>query len=403
MKRILTILMVLPLVYLTSCSSDDDNNNDIIISPTGDLRTFQLGSVADPAIMGAATFIENTNGTTTIELQLSGTPNGGMHPAHIHFNTAAEGGDIALTLGTVDGATGFSSVTIDELNDGTNITYAELLNYDGYINVHVSADDLGTLVAQGDIGQNELTGTQKEYALGTLAVEGISGTATFSERVNGEALAVLDLVGTPDGGMHPAHIHANTAAEGGAILFTFNAVNGTTGMSKTNVASFDDGSTLSYANVLDFDGYINVHLSLDDLGTLVAQGDIGQNELTAENTTYDLATVDVAGISGTVSFTKRINGEALAIIALTGTPDGGMHPAHIHAGSVATAPGAIILTFSPINGTTGISKTNVTALNDDTDFNYDDVLTVDGYVNVHLSAEELGTLVAQGNVGANVN
>jgi hypothetical protein len=49
---------------------------------------------------------------------------------------------------------------------------------DGYINVHLSATNLATLVA--DIGQNELTGTSKVYALGSVAVPNISGTATFS-------------------------------------------------------------------------------------------------------------------------------------------------------------------------------------------------------------------------------
>jgi hypothetical protein len=38
-----------------------------------------------------------------------------------------------------------------------------LLDFDGYINVHLSADKLATLVAQGDIGQNDLTDVSKVY------------------------------------------------------------------------------------------------------------------------------------------------------------------------------------------------------------------------------------------------
>jgi hypothetical protein len=60
-----------------------------------------------------------------------------------------------------------------------------LLNFDGYINVHLSATNLATLVAQGDIGQNELTAVSKVYALGSVAVPNISGTATFFKRVGG--------------------------------------------------------------------------------------------------------------------------------------------------------------------------------------------------------------------------
>lgn len=273
LKAFVLALLVLPM---TSCSNDDD---DVIITgPTGESYVYDLGSVADPSISGTATFIENNDGSTTIELQLTGTPAGGMHPAHIHYNTAAETGDIALTLGTVNGDTGFSSITTSELNDGTSISYEELLDFDGYINVHVSADNLSTLVAQGDIGQNELTGNSTTYALNSVANPSISGNVMFERRMNGEALATIKLNGTPDGGMHPAHIHAGSVAEApGFIIFTFKSVNGTTGMSKTNVSMLDDNSPFDYEDVLGVDGYVNVHLSADDLGTLVAQGNIGAN------------------------------------------------------------------------------------------------------------------------------
>ncbi|WP_179008321.1 CHRD domain-containing protein [Winogradskyella forsetii] len=275
-KTFKLVLMLFISVALVNCSDDDDLG--LLIGPTGESKIYTLGSVADPSISGTATFIENTDNSVTIELDLNGTPDGGMHPAHIHFNTAAEGGDIALTLGTVDGNTGFSSITTNTLNGGSVISYEQLLDYDGYINVHLSADDLGTLVAQGDIGQNELTDDSVTYPLATVDVAGISGTAEFTKRVNGEALATLSLVGTPDGGMHPAHIHAGSVATApGGIIFTFNPVDGTSGMSKTNVSMLDDESAFNYDDVLSVDGYINVHLSANELGTLVAQGNAGSN------------------------------------------------------------------------------------------------------------------------------
>jgi hypothetical protein len=255
-------------------------------------------------------------------------------------------------------------------------------------------------VAQGDIGQNELTGETKSYTLNEKDVDGISGSVMFEERLNGEALATLMLNGTPDGGMHPAHIHMNTATEGGGILYTFTPVDGTTGMSVSNVSMLDDGTMFGYADVLDVDGYVNVHLSMDQLATIVAQGDIGQNELTGESITYNLNELDVPGISGSVSFEERVNGEALATIMLQGTPDGGMHPAHIHANS-ASQGGPILFSFGAVDGSTGMLKTNVAQLDDETAFGYADVLTVDGYVNVHLSMDQLATIVAQGNIGAN--
>jgi hypothetical protein len=45
----------------------------------------------------------------------------------------------------------------------------------------------------------------------------IDGTATY-KRVNGQALAVVQLKNTPAGGSHPGHIHMNSAAKGGSHL-----------------------------------------------------------------------------------------------------------------------------------------------------------------------------------------
>ncbi len=404
-KLFMSMVLILPMLMMTNCSSDDDAG--IFIPPVETSTTYQLGSVDDPSISGTAKFIENADNSTTVELRLTGTPSGGMHPAHIHFNTAAESGDIAITLGTVDGDTGFSTVTFSALENGTAITYDELLDFDGYINVHLSATELGTLVAQGDIGQNELTGETKSYLLGEFEGTGISGSATFSERVNGEALAVIDLDGTPAGGMHPAHIHMNTALESGAIAYTFNPVDGDTGMSVGNLAVLDFGDDdesndepITYDMLLEYDGYINVHLSEADL-TIVSQGDIGQNELTGNTMVYALNELDVPGISGTITFSERANGSALSVISIMNTPVDGMHPAHIHMGSVANAPGDILYTFPVVEGDTGMSITNISELEDGTVFGYEEIINVDGYVNVHLSAAQLDVLVAQGNIGSN--
>ena len=376
---------------------------------TGETKDYELVTKDVPGISGTATFAERKSGAALVTVMLDGTPDGGMHPGHIHNNSAAETGGIAKTLTTLDGTTGMSVTHIEALNDGTEIGYAGLLDFDGYINFHLSGDDLATLVAQGDIGENELTGETKEYDLVTKDVPGISGTATFAERKSGAALVTVMLDGTPDGGMHPGHIHNNSAVETGGIAKTLTTLDGTTGMSVTHIEALNDGTEIGYEGLLDFDGYINFHLSADDLATLVAQGDIGQNELTGESMTYDLGTKDVPGISGTATFEERLSGETLVTLDIDGTPVGGMHPAHIHAGAVADAPGAILITLATVDGTSGMSQTNVSAFNAEDGtanggdaISYDEMIAIDGYINVHLSADDLGTIVAQGNVGSNV-
>ena len=391
-------ISIIAVVMLSGC----DNDDDVIPTPvpTGNSETYTLSEVGGSSVSGTAEIIENDDNSVTVELNLNGTPNGGMHPAHIHFNSAAEGGGIAISLGTVDGSTGESTITFSSLDDGTAITYSELLDFDGYINVHLSQSEMTTIVAQGDIGENELTGTSKSYTLQEREVEGISGEIVFSERVNGEALAVISLTGTPADGEHPAHIHNNTAAEGGGIAFSFNPVNGATGMSKTNVAALDEGTPFGFVDVLAFDGYVNVHLAPDDFSTIVAQGDIGENELTGESKTYPLEERAVDGISGEIVFSERVNGDAEAVISLIGTPEAGEHPAHIHVNTAAEG-GGVVLTFNSVDGLSGMSRSNVDTLDDGTSFGYADVLAYDGYVNVHLSLAEIGTIVAQGDIGVN--
>ena len=393
------LLFALLLVGVVACDDDEDDMIIPEIPTTGMSNTFTLNAVDNPSISGTAKLEELEDGTSKLTLDLNGTSSGNMHPAHIHFNTAAEGGGIAVSLSAVDGAKGMSETVISALDDGTAITYNQLLNFDGYINVHQSVSDLATLVAQGDIGQNALTGDMMNYDLASVADPNISGTATFAKRMNNETLVTLALTGTPDGSMHPAHIHFNTAAEGGGIAVSLGAVDGTSGMKKTNVAMLDDGTAITYDELINYDGYINVHLSAEDLATLVAQGDIGQNALTGESVTYDLGEKDVTGISGTITFSQRMNGESLAVIELIGITEGN-HPAHIHAGSVAEAPGGILISLTPVNAM-GMSKTNI-AMNDaEETISYEALTNIDGYVNVHASAEDLATLLAQGNVGSN--
>ncbi|WP_299064200.1 CHRD domain-containing protein [uncultured Polaribacter sp.] len=399
MKNLNSILALFTLLFLfASC----DKEETLEIKSSGKSVTYDLGSKAVSTISGTATFTENSDTTTTISLDIQGTPSGGLHPAHIHLNTAAEGGGIALSLTPVNGTTGKSEITVSALDDGTVVSYDDLIAFDGYINVHLSATELSTIVAQGDIGQNDLTGMTKTYDLGAKAVADISGNVTFAERINGEALAIISLSNTPDGGSHPAHIHANTAAEGGGILVSFTPVNGDTGMSETNLSALDSGSAFGYSDIEGLDAYINVHLSATELSTIVAQGDIGQNDLTGESKAYILASKDVAIISGTATFFKRVDGSALAILDIQNTPADGVHPAHIHKNDAATG-GGIAVTFTPVDGNLGMSATQIEKLDDETAFTYDDILTYNGYINVHLSVAELSTIVAQGNIGSNVN
>ena len=383
------------MIYFTGCSEDDP-----MPQLTGDSKQFALASKSNPAISGTVTFSKRDDNATLITVQLSGTSAGGSHPAHIHASTAAEGGAILLDLIAIDGASGKSETAVKALNDGSLITYDQLISMDGYVNVHFSSSDLGTLIAQGDIGQNELTSTSKVYALNSVSNTAISGTATFTKRVSGKTLVSIALTGTTSGVSSPAHIHLNTAAQGGAIAIDLTSIDGATGKSMTSVNKLNSGTAITYDELLIYNGYINVHQSASNLGTLIAQGDIGKNELTSTSKTYTLNSVSNTAISGTAKFTKRVSGETLISIALIGTTSGVSSPAHIHVNTAAQG-GAIAIDLTSIVGATGKSLTSVSKLNSGTAITYDELLNYNGYINVHESAGNLGTLIAQGDIGKN--
>ncbi|MDR9392667.1 MAG: fasciclin domain-containing protein, partial [Trueperaceae bacterium] len=70
--------------------------------------------------------------------------------------------------------------------------------------------------------------------VGSLGDSGVSGDITL-ERAQGGTLVTLDLDGTPEGGNHPAHFHTGDCSAPGPVAIPLNNVDGTTGMSVTQV------------------------------------------------------------------------------------------------------------------------------------------------------------------------
>ncbi len=394
-SRLVQCLLVIICTLYVGCKKSDPGPQVTTVS-----KQFNLISKSNPSINGTVTFAKRDDAATLVTIQLKGTTAGATHPAHIHANTAAEGGNIILDLTNVDGASGKSETVVKTLKDGSLVTYEQLININGYVNVHFSSTDLATLIAQGDVGQNELTITNKVYTLKSVSNVAISGTATLTKRVSGKALVTIALTGTTPGVSSVAHIHANTVAETGAAVVDLTSVNGATGKSETSINSLNTGTAISYDELLNFNGYINVHESATNLSTLIAEGDIGRNELTNTSKTYPLSAVSNPAISGTAKFTRRVSGETLVSISLSGTTAGVTSPAHIHLNSVAIG-GGIAIDLTSVNGATGKSETSVKRLNDGSAITYEGLLNFNGYINVHESASNMATLIAQGNIGSN--
>lgn len=275
-QRILKVTAVacVMTVFMVGCSDDDDNNGGP--SLTGQSKIYTLNSVSNPAISGTVKFAERSDHTTVVTIDLNGTASGTTHVAHIHENSAAETGDIIIDLSSIKGSTGMSETIVKELNDGTDITYNELLALNGYTNVHLSEANLATLIAQGDVGENELTSASTTYALDGVNASEISGTVKFAKRVSGSTLVTVDLDGASPTGNYPMYIYDNSVAVTGPIAINLNNYTGSTGTSVTSVRKLNNNMAISYDQLTEFNGHINVGTSATN-PAYVAQGNIGSN------------------------------------------------------------------------------------------------------------------------------
>jgi hypothetical protein len=88
-------------------------------------------------------------------------------------------------------------------------------------------------------------------------------------------------------------------------------------------------------------------------------------------------------------------------IELAGTQAGDSHPSHIHNGSVSN-PGGIAVSLTPVNGATGVSRTNISMTDSGDAFGFNEAENFTGYINIHESMMNLANVLAQGDIGSNI-
>ena len=249
------------LLLAGGCDKDD---------APGQNKSYDLAVKDVLGVSGKVTFTEPSNTSTTIDIVLTNAPSG-THPANLHMYSTVEEGVVVQTLNPVD-ATGKSSTVV-------NMTYSELIAYDGCIKVLKSSTEPTVILAQGDIGGNVITTTNKSYVLSTIGVYGVSGTALFEKRENGNTLVTISLIGTIPGESYPATINLGSIAsvDDGTIRKTLSNVNGTTGKSYSNIRTLDSGTAITYENWLVYVGYINIYQTSAITANIISHANIGTN------------------------------------------------------------------------------------------------------------------------------
>jgi len=258
-----TMLVIgIGMMFSTGCSKDAVDSG----SASYDLKSKDVLGVS-----GGVTFVQTSPTVTTINITLTGAT-AGSHPAALYSNSVVEAGTAKLILKPVD-ESGKSSTTV------TDISYAELIAFDGSVKVVNSDTDLGTVLAQGDIGGNVLTNTNKTYNLTTQGNFGVSGTALFQKRVNGNTLVTISLNGTIAGDIYPASINQGsvTSVVGGPVVASLQNVDGITGKSTTNIKALNSDVAITYDNWMAYVGNITIYQSSILTGAVICHGNIGSN------------------------------------------------------------------------------------------------------------------------------
>lgn len=233
------------------------------------------------------------------------------------------------------------------------------------------------------------------YNLKFKSVLGITGTVTFTEAGGNTTKIDISLSGKASDleGSHPASLCKNSEVEGGDEIVALNAVNAT-GKSSTTVP-------MSYSELVGYDGYIKVLKSSTEPNSILAQGDIGGNLILATNKTYTLNIIDPYKVSGTALFEKRVNGNTLVTISLTGTIAGQSYPVTINYGTILSGELYIVKTLNDVDGTTGKGYTNIRTLNSGVAKTYDGWMVYLGYINIYQTSVSLENIISQGNIGSN--
>ncbi|MCM4173788.1 hypothetical protein DHD32_20135 [Arenibacter sp. TNZ] len=148
MKKYIYLFLVSMSLIISGCSKDDSSTKS-----STSVKVYTLSPVSNSKISGKVTFKKNEDGSTTILLEINGSSTD-IHPAFIYLNNLETGGQVAITLAPIDCDCESSSTVITTLDDGTPITYEQLLKFDGHIKIHQNEDHLEIIITQGNIGAN---------------------------------------------------------------------------------------------------------------------------------------------------------------------------------------------------------------------------------------------------------
>jgi hypothetical protein len=150
MRKVVPYLVLAISLVAGGCSKSEEQEES---KGTLETRTYSLHSVDKPEIQGSVKISELENGNSELLLKINGSSTD-IHPAYIYSGGENGNGAIAITLEAIECDCEESITVISKLDNGTPITFQGLKAFNGHIKIHQSATELGTIIAQGNIGVN---------------------------------------------------------------------------------------------------------------------------------------------------------------------------------------------------------------------------------------------------------
>ena len=123
-----------------------------------DSKSYNLFRAGYEPVYGEVVFTQEGPEKVGVTITLQNTDERFDFPAHLHFGSITEVGELAIRLNDVDGATGksYTELTNIQMPNGTQFTYTMLDEFNGSVKIHLAEGVLGQYVlSYGNIGMNE--------------------------------------------------------------------------------------------------------------------------------------------------------------------------------------------------------------------------------------------------------
>lgn len=167
MKKTLFALLIL---FIATACSEKDQSSDF----TGNELEIQMipGTVDGNTTTGTLKIKERTDGKAQIEVTLNNVIQNAEHPVHLHFGSLEDDGTVATFLTTLkeENGIGRSISILDKLDDNTEVTFSQLIQFDGSIKIHFEASGPmeNEILASTNIGLN--TADNQAYFSGLKSI-----------------------------------------------------------------------------------------------------------------------------------------------------------------------------------------------------------------------------------------